>query len=166
MSNTQINLNHLQKNKFKFILGRMPVFEHFVTEVELPSLSIGKVNLGNPFIRVPGQGDHLEPSDLTVTFAVNEDMANYMEIYNWMVGISFPKNHPQRKALEDSDYTEESDAELIINTSAHNNNIRVKFFSVWPSDLSSLNFTNEDGEEPLKATVSFAYTLFEVSSIS
>ena len=40
-------------------------------------------------------GDTLDFEDLEITFLVNEDLSNYREIHDWMIGIGFPKNNEQ-----------------------------------------------------------------------
>ena len=43
-----------------------------------------------PLRDIPKPGTKLNYEDLTMTFIVDEDLANYQEIHGWLVGLGFP----------------------------------------------------------------------------
>ena len=102
--------------------------------------------------------------DLTLTFKVDEDLVNYLEIYDWMVGIGFPQQFEQRKML-DKKGTEgkRCDGHLTINTSKKNPNIQFMFKDLMPYSLSDLRFNTTDSDVIyVEATVSFVYAYYTV----
>ena len=78
-------------------------------------------------------------------------MENYIETFNWL--------HECINSIDDS--TE--DAELLILNSHNNVSKRIKFNGLFPTALDSLDFNTQNTTiEYLQATVSFAYTNFEI----
>ena len=161
---TPDNINQLQSNKFNFVILRLPHLEHFTTGVSIPSISIPKIEMGNPWINIPKQGDHITIGDLVVTFNADEDFKSYTEIFEWMQGIGFPENWDQRKDLGNSEHGALSDASLVVQTSAKNPNVEILFKDIWPTDISDIEFSMEVTDPP-KITVTFAYRNFEVKTI-
>ena len=45
-------------------------------------------------------GDDLTYENLDVTFLVDEKLAKYREVHNWMVGIGFPQSRTQYGTLK------------------------------------------------------------------
>ena len=45
--------------------------------------------------QIPILGDQLTFGNLLVSFIVDEELANYKTIHDWMVGIGFPKSRQQ-----------------------------------------------------------------------
>ena len=78
-------------------------------------------------------------------------MENYVETFEWL-----------HSCIESSVDVSE-DAELIILNSHNNVSKRIKFFGLFPTSLDSLDFNTQNTTvEYLQATVTFAYTNFEV----
>jgi hypothetical protein len=47
-----------------------------------------------------------------VSFIIDEDLLNWRELYDWMVGLTFPERHSQYKTQKDNFIY--SDATLIL----------------------------------------------------
>ena len=97
-------------------------------------------------------------------------MKNYLEVFNWIMGLGFPDRYEQYAALKrkgkgtgDGIY---SDASLTILTSAMNPNMEFTFRNVFPYSLTDVDFTTSIADvEYLEATVGFRYELFTVSTL-
>lgn len=157
-----INKNFLSQVGFQFSIKKLPAVNFFVQSVNLPGIEMGNPYQDTPFVNIPIPGDHIKYSDLTVTFKVDEDMNNYVQITNWIIGLGFPDNFDQYRLLkENATITGEgilSDASLIITTSARNPSIEVQFLDIFPRSLSDLVFTTTDNTlEYLSATATFKY---------
>ena len=49
----------------------------------------------NGFAAIPLMGDILAYEDLTITFIVDENLENYIEMHTWLTAIGFPENTKQ-----------------------------------------------------------------------
>lgn len=146
------NKNYLKPNSFRFMFSRLPNVEYFCQSTNLPKITLGTAHQPTPFVDVPHVGDKMEYDVLNITFMVDENMTNYLELYNWMVGLGFPKSHNQfanlindpskkfsgsEKMLESAAY---SDASLFILNSSNNPIVEVKFYDAFPVSLEGLDF--------------------------
>ena len=78
-------LNQLNVVSFQTNFTRLPNVNFFCQKVNIPSVSIGLAQQTTPFSDSPVEGDKLVFEQMTMTFYVNEDLSNYMEIYNWLI---------------------------------------------------------------------------------
>ena len=166
MSLTRVpsNKNFLSPLGFKFVLSRAPAIEYYVQSINIPSISTSVSNVPTPFVKLPFAGDHLEFGELSLSFKIDEDMKNYLEIYNWLKGIGFPDNFDQYKSLNSGDGVF-SDAILVILTSSKNPNIKVQFKNLWPMTLDPVQFdTTQTDVEYVSTTVTFKYQSFDIST--
>ena len=87
MTQTAINRNFLSPLNFKFQIKRAPTLNFFVQTINIPGLSLPDVDVSNPLIRVPYPGEHLSYEELQLSFRVDEDLRNYMELHTWLRSI-------------------------------------------------------------------------------
>lgn len=129
---------------FDFRIKKAPQFNSFIQTVTMPGISMGNPNMPTPFKELPIYGDHIEYGVIQASFKVNEDMSNYLEIYNWLTGIGFPKDHTQHKTLADQTIISgeglTSDATLSILTSSMTSNIRIDIEDLFPVSMGDLTF--------------------------
>lgn len=137
-----MNTNFLPIVGFKFSISRLPTTNYFIQAVNVPGVELGITQIDTPFIKYPVQGDHIKYRDLTLTFRIDEDMKNYQEIYNWIIGLGFPDNFNQYKQFKQTSATAgeglKSDATLLIQNSARVPNIEIKFTDIFPRSLSDI----------------------------
>lgn len=172
------NKNFLSPLSFIFTLKRAPNLQYFCQGASLPSMISGEVLTDNPFNKIPHTPTKMSFEPLDIRFAVDEDMQNYIEIYNWLIGITFPDNFGQYGrypgqnsntsiSARSSQRNYTSDASLLIYTSHQNANIRISFQDLFPVALNSLDFdTRNQDIEYLEATVSFRYRKFELELLT
>ena len=164
------NINFLSPLGFRFKLARAPNLNFFVTDVVLPEISLGFVELPTPFKVIEIAGNKLDYGDLRITFRLDEDFESYFEIYNWLIAIGFPDNFDQYKRVKmapaGSRETVYSDATLTILTSDMVPNIETKFTNLYPTNISAINFTATDNDvNYVTMDVTFKYQIYKVSKI-
>jgi hypothetical protein len=164
------NINFLSPLGFKFTLARAPNLNFFATDVNIPSLSLGFIEVPTPFKVLDFPGDRLDYGDLQVTFKVDEDFQNYFEIYNWIVALGFPEQYGQYQRVAAADpgvkETVFSDATLVVMNSGMVPNLEVRFQDIFPVSLSDINFTSTDSDvNYVTNTVSFKYKIFTLHKI-
>lgn len=170
IDNQPTNKNFLSPLGFKFQIKKSPNLNYFVQTVTLPSLSLGTVEVENPFVKIPFPGDKLNYGQLEVSFKVDEDLQNYLEIHNWLVGIGYPDNFLQRRDIEAAPViTGEgvySDITLVILTSSMNSNYEITYKDCYPTNLSELQFdTTSNDVDYLTCTATFAYRAYTLKKL-
>jgi len=155
--------NYLNNNSFKFSIEKIPYVTYFCQKVNVPSLSFGFVEQPTKYgTRLQLSGSQYEFETLEISFIVDENITNYMEIYNWMRSIG---------NLEDfSEYVNVSrhqqNATLLVLNSAYRPIYSVNFVGVFPISLGSIDFDSSVPEtEPVIVTTTFQYTSFDITPI-
>lgn len=159
------NNNFLSPLGFRFTLKRSPNVTFFCTDANIPSFDLGWATQPSPFVNIHRPGDKPVYGSFRLTFKVDEDMVNYLEIFNWMIALGFPENFTQYKTVADQPFGTgkgiTSDGTLTILNSAQNPNIEVVFHDLFPVNISDVSFTTADTTvNYVVATVEFKYTLF------
>ena len=138
------NLNQLNVVGFQVNFSRLPNTEYFCQRVNIPAVILGETHESNPFMNTPLEGDTLSYEALSISFILDEDIQNYMEIYNWLTAIGFPRDYTQFAALKRTENfpTETeglySDIDIMLQTNKSNPNYIIKFQDVFPTALSSI----------------------------
>ena len=94
------NLSFLSPTGFKFSIQKLPHVNYFCTSATIPDITLGQVDQENIFIKIPVPGDKLTFSALELRFAIDEDLKNFKEIYDWLEGLGYPDNFQQRANLQ------------------------------------------------------------------
>ena len=165
MSINPKEINQLNVVSFETNFLRTPNVNFFCQQVNIPSVALGEAFLPTQFSAVPVEGDRLTFENLTIGFYVNEDLSNYMEIYNWLLAIGFPDEFPQFNLNGDaisatSSYsTMKSDMNIMIKTNKSNSNYNVTFKDAFPTSLGAipLDATATD-LQPIVVDATFKYT--------
>ena len=83
-------MDYSQSNQFKLFMPIFPMVEWFVVRCNIPSVTLGQADQYTPFVDIALVGDKLQYGDFNMTFIVDEQLQNYMEMYNWVKNIGFP----------------------------------------------------------------------------
>ena len=156
------NKNMLSPVGFQFNIGRMPTMNFFVQSVTLPGITLSSLDQQTPLRSVPTPGDRIEYSELEVIFKVDEDMKNYIEVFDWIRALGFPDSTDQYKELEEQPSFSGggiySDATLTILSSAMNPNIRIDIRDLFPISLTPIEMSAVNPDiEYIEATASFRF---------
>ena len=160
------NRNYMSPIGFEFSIARFPKVSFFCNTASLPQISLGGAEQANYLKQLMHPGDRVEYGELPINFLVDEDMLNYTIIHNWMTGLGFPESMQQfiDVTTDESGQREMlnqySDATLTILNSNYNPIVKIKFWDLYPTSLSSLDFTATDTDINYfqsSATFSFLY---------
>ncbi len=160
------NVNPLYSDKFKFIINEARNVEFFCFRANIPGLALTAIGLDTPVNPHYVGGKKLFYEDLQLSFRVNEDLANYKEIFNWMVGITGPQSTDQFKNFNDkrqnvsNKYNVWSDGTLFSLTNSSNPNIIINFKNLMPISLSGLEMDTTNYETVI-ASVGFKFDWYE-----
>ena len=158
----------LQSTQFTLSFAKIPEATLRLQSVSIPSLGISHTEIGTPFSFLKEPDTKVNFSELPVTFKLDENFEGYLSVFNWMMGIGFPKEFPQYASLEAGSHRSIfSDATLTVLTNSNLPNLRVSFRDAFPTFLSQVDFnTMATDAETLDIAASFEYHLFTVESIS
>jgi len=159
--------NYLSPLEFVVSVKRLPNVQFFTQKASIPSLNINPVDRATPFKMLHETGDKLTYGELNLSFIIDEKMNNYLEIYNWMLGIAFPEEFDQYKNLEESEYGTRSDISIVVMNSHKNPNIEVSFKDCFPISLGDvmLDTTSTDVQYP-EASVTFIHNGYTIKQLT
>jgi hypothetical protein len=158
--------NTLLTNYHQFVLNRVPTMAYFCQSVNLPGIGMGSVEQPTIFglpVNVPSGAIRFE--DFSITFKVDENLKNWLEIYNWIRG----NGNLGEDCTPALPYPNKVDSggTLLITNSSYKPKLRVNFKHLWPKSLSGIVFSTAlpDSVEAV-ATAVFAYTSHSVERLA
>lgn len=164
--NIPANMNFLSPFNFKFQLQRAPTVNFFIQKVNLPGFYLPPIDANNPLLRIPFEGDHLMYEELDITFKVDEDLQNYLEIHNWLRGLGKPTFQEYADLVNQPVYLGKSlrsDITLEILSSAKRPNYRVVFKDAFPISLGNMVFnTTDEDVDYLEVEAKFRYIIYDI----
>ena len=138
-------------------------------------------------------GDTLTYDNLSISFIVDENLENYIELHEWLTAIGFPKDREQfttfRTSTADSPVITQGvsddrglttgssqlstsargmfgDAILTILTNKNNPVVEVRFQDLFPVALGALDFTQVATDvEYISVTADFSYKIYEIVTL-
>jgi len=170
--------------QWRLAFNRLPKTTWFCTAANVPGITLGEAQYATPMTDMFVTGDKLTFETLNITFLVDEELQNYRELWDWLVGMGSPVSHSQWEttlakgdgairtfSTPDADprtkstYEESnlySDATLIVYSSKNQPKVEVKFKNMFPTSLSSLEYSQEATDvEYFKASATFRYLYYE-----
>ena len=146
------NRNFLSGVAFKFNLAKFPKVDFFSNSARIPELNLELTTQPSYLKNIDVPGERLTYGDFTLRFLVDENMENYISVYNWLRGLGFPETTQQFKDITtDVDGQRDPkepfcDGTLRILNSNYREVAKVQFNDLFPTSLTSLDFdaTNTD----------------------
>jgi|LakMenEpi03Aug12_release.lakeMendotaPanAssembly.Ray.scaffolds.fasta_scaffold07822_14 hypothetical protein len=161
------NKSFLSNNKFDFVIDRLPNIQFFIQTINLPTISLGIATTPTPFVTVQTPGTIITFEEITVSYIIDEDMKSWFEIYNWLHALAgtegFPKSTLKNSPGSYENFT--SSATLIIKTNSNNANVKLKFFDLFPTNLTGFQLSATESHDFITSTVTFNYTKYEADYI-
>lgn len=165
--------NYAQANEFYVVALKIPGVSFYLQKFNLPGITMdGVTKQPTPFTDIQLTGTKLIYEPLVLDFIVNESLENYFSVMNWMVGIGFPNNNQQFidavksgkiNSFKHMENALTSQIDILPLDSKHNPLAVVSFQNAFPVSLSSLEWATVDSDvNYLKATVTMAYTLYQI----
>lgn len=160
---------------FKLSIDKIPTVTFFTQVCPIPDLEMGYIDVATPMHDYPTPGDELTYGDLVLEFIVDENLKNYKELLNWMIGLGHPESLDQFKSFSSSEETRlfgndrmatqqhlTSDGVLSILTNNSNVNLELSFIDLFPVGLSSMVFgTTAEDIKYITCTATFKYSYFK-----
>ena len=189
LSRQPTKLDYSSPTQFRFLINQLPKVEYFTTEANIPGITLGDGVMNTPLKDIPILGDKLTYDDLNISFIVDENLENYIEMHNWLTGIGFPKDRSQFSTFRSTtsnvatttrgeskdigdvsastpELAMTSDAVMTILTNKNNPVVECRFADVFPTSLSGLTYSqNQTDVDYLTATVSFKYQIYEIITL-
>lgn len=174
------DLDYLKPNGFKFQVHNLPNVSYFCQAANIPAIQLGSPTFQTPLSDIPVPGDKLAYGDLVIRFLVQENMSNYIELYNWLIGLGFPTDRKQYKdwnegqryrfpAVSDKRLGalgNFSDADFFILDSDNNPNVKISYYDVFPVSLEGLDFDISTGRADfLQGIAAFKYRHYEITPL-
>ena len=184
-------LDYASPVQFRFKCTKLPLVEFFVQSVNLPGINLGSAQQTNPLYDIPLPGDKITYASLDLSFVVDENLNNYKEIHDWILGLGFPSNHTQFQDLQTSGSDRfpgstrstaatgtnvpqplneggiYSDATLTVLNSKNIAKTEIRFENLYPTSLGSLNYDVRAADvDYINASVSFNYMNYDIVQIS
>ena len=165
------NLNQLNVVSFDVSFSRLPAVQYFCQRISLPTIVLGETNEPSPFLNLPLEGDTLTFEAMSLSFIIDEDLKNYISIYNWMTALGFPRDYDQFAVLKTvssgSEVTKYSDLTIVLHTNKSNPNYRIRFTDCFPTSLSSIQFdSTPTGMDPIVVDATFNFRgMFDIEKI-
>ena len=184
--------DYATSTQWRISFNRIPKVDWFCTTANVPGITLGEAQYATPMTDIGITGDKLTFESLNITFIVDEELQNYRELWDWLIGIGFPKNHSQwntelakgsgitltSASLETSldpnsrikatagEAQLYSDATMLIYNSKNIPKLEIKFKDMFPTSLSALEYSQEATDvEYFKASATFRYIYYEFSDI-
>ena len=170
--------------QWRLAFNRLPKTTWFCTAANIPGITLGEAQYATPMSDMIVTGDKLTFETLNITFLVDEELQNYRELWDWIVGMGSPVNHsqwettlskgdgavrtfgtPDADPRTETTYEESnlySDSTLIVYNSKNKAKVNVLFKNMFPTSLSALEYSQELTDvEYFKASATFRYLYYE-----
>ena len=182
--------DYSQTNQFRIFLPIFPTTEWFVISANIPGVTMGQATQPTPFVDMPLVGEKVVFDNFDMTFIVDEQLKNYMEMYNWVKNIGFPYSGEEQfnklgradnldreksirnpksvgkgaaAALSVGDRNLYTDIRLTILSSKNNEVANIFMYEAFPISLSGIEYSQQESDTTYATcSVSFVYSWFDV----
>lgn len=166
LQNLPSNISYLSPIGFRFILSNFPEVTYFCQAANIPGVSIGGIDFPTPLKNIQFSGDEVSFEELSIRFVVDENLKNWLSIYDWIIGMGIPdkESAEKYKKLKDENRLV-ADGTLAVLTSNMNVQMEVQFQNMFPLSLSGISFDSSAADvDYVIADVSFQYDIYEVTN--
>ena len=169
-----LSLNLQSPNWFAFNVKRLPSVSYFCQTVKIPNKINQATKSPTPSLDIWHMGDHLIYEPLIITFLVDTNLQNWLEISNWMEAMTNPDNQPYpMKTLEKASRLDQisayglySDITMFQTDANRNPSLEYTFFRAFPIILDGPKYdttvASADQVAKMTSTVVFRYTKYSV----
>ena len=186
-----IIMDYASPIQFRFKCTKLPLVEFFCQTANVPSISLGEATVNTPLYDYPIPGDKVTYGSLDVSFLVDENLNNYKELHDWILGLGFPNDNLQYANLAASSADTfpgstasaaatgtslkqpvseggiYSDATLTILNSKNVAKTEIRFQNLYPTTLGGLNYDIQASDvDYLTVSASFNYINYDIVQIS
>ena len=173
--------------QFRFKMNKLPNVEFFVQTANIPGIALGSTSFETPLKDIAGIGDKVTYQTLDISFLVDENLNNYKELHDWIIGLGFPQDHNQFKSLQAigsdrfpgstasssptgtsikqplSEGGMYSDATLTVLNSKNIAKTEIRFQNVFPLSLGAISYNIKASDvDYIQVQASFNYMYYEI----
>ena len=177
--------------QFRFKITKLPQVEFFIQTANIPGITLGSTSFETPLKDIAGVGDKVTYQTLDISFIVDENLNNYKELHDWIIGLGFPKDYTQFQTMQATGADRfpgstrstavtgtntpqplneggiYSDATLTVLNSKNIAKTEIRFQNVFPISLGSLSYDVKASDvDYLQVQASFNYMYYEIVQIS
>ena len=155
MPNNQ-NMNFLAGNRATLHIKGLEDLEFSIVQFNLPSIELPVSPVETKFLTGREAGDKPIYGDMVVHFIVDEDLKNYLAVYDWIQGLIFQRKTSPRN----------SDGMITIYSSHNNPIMKIKLYELIPAYVSELTFREAEPETtPIIVNAHFSMLYFDVEKV-
>ena len=169
------NPNPLQPNKFTLNLSRAPNIQYFCQTVTLPGLSTSEIPINNPFVELYAPGEKAIYDTLNVTFIVDAELQGWLEIHDWLRGMTFPTSFEEYANLNKlttfnsaqvTKTPQYTDGSVTILSASNKPYYRFNFKNLFPISIGGFVMSSTDTPDTvITSDATFRFTYFDVERL-
>tara|TARA_Y100000310_G_scaffold92895_1_gene90496 strand:- start:823 stop:1380 length:558 start_codon:yes stop_codon:yes gene_type:complete len=166
LQNLPSNISYLSPIGFRFILSNFPEVTYFCQAANIPGVSIGGIDFPTPLKNIQFSGDEVTFEELSIRFVVDENLKNWLSIYDWIIGMGIPdkESAEKYKKLKDENRLV-ADGTLAVLTSNMNVQMEVQFQNMFPLSLSGISFDSSAADvDYVVSDVTFQYDIYKITN--
>jgi len=188
---TTTKFDYASPIQFRFKITKLPLVEFTIQTANIPGISLDEVQQPTRLKAIALPGSTLSFANLDLSFLVDENLNNYKELHDWLIGLGTPESDSQFAGLlasgndrfpgstvstavtgtstaqplnEGAIY---SDATLTVLNSKNIAKTEIRFKNVYPVSLGSLSYDIKASDvDYLQVNASFSYMGYEIVQIS
>ena len=177
--------------QFRFKITKLPKVEFFIQSANLPSVKLDEVQQPTRLKSISMPGSTLTFGNLELSFLVDENLDNYKELHDWIIGLGTPESDEQFAGLlatgsdrfpgstassaptgsntasplnEGAIY---SDATLTVLNSKNIPKTEIRFRNVYPTLLTGRSYDIKANDVSyIQASATFSYLGYKIVQIS
>ena len=169
------NPNMLQGNKFQLNFSRAPNLQYFSQTITLPGISTSEIPVQNPFVELYAPGEKAIYDTLNITFLVDAEMTGWLEVHDWLRGLTFPTNYGEYRNLSqqnkftttaDSKTPQYADASVTILSASNKPYFKFTFFDLFPISIGGFMLSSTDTPETIiTSDATFRFTYYDIEKL-
>jgi hypothetical protein len=157
------NKNILLKTHYLFHIKRLPSTSYFCNLVDVPGMNITAIDQPTIFNPIKRPGGAVEHDFLHVQFMLDENLSNWMELFNWIKECSdytsFEDYRPPSKHFS-------QDARVYILNSDNQIQMKFTFDNLFPVRVGKITWDSKIKDSlPIYCDAHFAFTSYNVETI-
>ena len=188
---TPTKFDYASPIQFRFKMTKLPQVEFFVQTANIPGITLDEVQQPTRLKAIALPGSTLSFANLDLSFLVDENLNNYKELHDWLIGLGTPESDSQFAGLlttgsdrfpgstassaatgsntaqplnEGGIY---SDATLTVLNNKNVAKTEIRFQNVFPISLGSLSYDIKANDvDYLQVQASFNYMYYDIVQIS
>lgn len=165
----QPSIAFLSPLHFDVTLTGIPNVQFMTTAVDIPGISLSNPAVATPFNPFYAPADKMAFDELSIQFKVDDQAANWLQIFDWMNSIGFPATFKQRAAVEANNGVQvlRSDMTVILQDFKKNPALIFTFMDVLPVRLSGMNLdASATSVNYVTSIAQFQYRQYTVTQVA